>query len=393
MEVRKVRDFIFLKDVLLLSIVAFGGPQAHIGMFVERLVNRRKYLAENELMELYALCQFLPGPTSTQTITAIGFRLGGPRLAYLTLFVWAFPAVLVMTFAAILVNYLNEFQLNAKDFTRYIQPMAVGFVTYSAYMISSKIVNTKTAITLMVISAVVSYFFNSPWLLPFMILAGGVATTFKFKQMKRERKPRLQIEWANFVLFLAVPVGAAIIGGITHWLPIRLFENFYRNGSLIFGGGQVLIPLMYGEFVEFKEYLSSNEFLTGIALMQALPGPLFSISAYVGGLTMRDYGMLGQLTGSLFSSLGIFLPGIFLIFFVIRFWDHFKHYRVVKASLEGVNAVSAGLVVSAAILLFKPIEVNPMNIGIIVCTISALIYNRIPAPIMILAGILAGVIF
>jgi len=127
--------------------------------------------------------------------------------------------------------------------------------------------------------------------------------------------------------------------------------------------------------------------------MQALPGPLFSISAYVGGLTMRDYGMLGQLTGSLFSSLGIFLPGIFLIFFVIRFWDHFKHYRVVKASLEGVNAVSAGLVVSAAILLFKPIEVNPMNIGIIVCTISALIYNRIPAPIMILAGILAGVIF
>lgn len=392
MEVRKVRDYIFLKDVFLLSIVAFGGPQAHIGMFIERLVNKRKYLSENDLMELYALCQFLPGPTSTQTITAIGFRIGGPRLAYFTLFVWAIPAVIVMAFAAILVTYLQEFQLDSKDFTRYIQPMAVGFVTYSAYMISSKIVNTKTAVTLMVISAVVSYFFNSPWLLPFMILIGGIATTFKFKQMKRERKPKLEIQWANFILFLSVPIIAAIIGGITHWLPIRLFENFYRNGSLIFGGGQVLIPLMYGEFVEFKEYLTSKEFLTGIALMQALPGPLFSISAYVGGLTMREYGIIGQLTGSLFSSLGIFLPGIFLIFFVIRFWDHFKHYRVVKASLEGVNAVSAGLVVSAAILLFKPIEVNVLNISIIALTIVALIYNKIPAPFLILGGILMGVI-
>ncbi|MBY0424295.1 MAG: chromate efflux transporter, partial [Cytophagales bacterium] len=378
--------------VFLLSLVAFGGPQAHIAMFIERLVDRRKYLTENELMELYALCQFLPGPTSTQTITAIGFRLGGARLAYFTLFVWAIPAVIVMAFAAVLVNYLHEFHLDAKNYARFIQPMAVGFVTYSAYMISSKIVNTKTAVTLMVISAVVSYFFNSPWLLPFMILAGGIATTFKFKQMKRERKAPLKIEWANFVLFLAVPVMAAIIGGVTHWLPIRLFENFYRNGSLIFGGGQVLIPLMYGEFVEFKEYLTSNEFLTGIALMQIVPGPLFSISAYVGGLTMRDYGLLGQLTGSLFSSLGIFLPGIFLIFFVIRFWDHFKHYRVVKASLEGVNAVSAGLVVSAAILLFKPIEVNVLNIGIIVGTIIILIYNKIPVPFLILGGILAGVL-
>lgn len=392
MEIKKGRVLIFLKDVLGLSLVAFGGPQAHIGMFIKQLVVKRKYLTEVELMELYALCQFLPGPTSTQTITAIGFRLGGAQLAYFTLLVWALPAVIVMGAAAILVNYLTVFQMETKDFTRYIQPMAVGFVTYSAYMIASKIVNTKTAITLMVISAVVSYFFTSPWLLPFMILAGGIATTFKFKQMKRERKPPLKIEWANFILFLLVPITAAIIGGFTLWKPIRLFENFYRNGSLIFGGGQVLIPLMYGEFVEFKEYLTSQEFLTGIALIQIVPGPVFSISSYVGGLSMRDSGIVGQIVGSLFSSLGIFLPGIFLIFFVIRFWDHFKHYRVVKASLEGVNAVSAGLVVSAAILLFKPIEVNVLNIGIIVGTIAFLIYNKIPTPFLILVGILAGVL-
>jgi len=125
--IRKVRYYIFLRDILLLSLTSFGGPQAHIAMFLDVLVTKRGYLTEKELMELNALCQILPGPTSTQTITALGFKVGGPNLAYLTLLVWMMPAVSVMIGAGFIINLLTENKVSL-DFLRYIQPVAVGIV-------------------------------------------------------------------------------------------------------------------------------------------------------------------------------------------------------------------------------------------------------------------------
>ena len=138
MAVKRIRYYIFLRDVLLLAVSAFGGPQAHIAMFIKILVKKRAYVTEEELLELNALCQILPGPTSTQTVTAIGFRIGGPNLAYLTLLVWMLPAVTIMTTAAIL---LGQYQANNLDlaFTKFIQPMAVGFVSFGAFTIASKL--------------------------------------------------------------------------------------------------------------------------------------------------------------------------------------------------------------------------------------------------------------
>jgi chromate transporter len=117
LSVRKIRYLIFLKDVVVLALTAFGGPQVHFSLFLDRLVYKRAYLTESELLELTALCQVLPGPTSTQTLTAIGFRIGGPNLAYLTLLVWIAPAVLLMTAAGISVSYLPNL-----NFTRFVQP-------------------------------------------------------------------------------------------------------------------------------------------------------------------------------------------------------------------------------------------------------------------------------
>jgi chromate transporter len=127
--------------------------------------------------------------------------------------------------------------------------------------------------------------------------------------------------------------------------------------------------------------------------VQALPGPVFSFCAYIGTLAMRDYGIWGQLLGSLVATVGIFLPGTFLIFFVIRFWDDLKKYRVVRASLEGISAVSSGMVVAAAIMLYRPIDNTPLNFGIVVATFCLLLFTRIPAPIIILVGFLLGFIF
>ncbi|KAA3440244.1 chromate efflux transporter [Rufibacter hautae] len=386
------RNYIFLKDVASLSLTAFGGPQAHIAMMLRLLVEKRRYISEKELLELNALCQILPGPSSTQTITAIGFKVGGPNLAYLTLLVWIAPAAIIMIAAALIISFL-EGKGAPLGFTRFIQPMAVGFVAFAAWRISSKVVYTKGGIVIMVFSAILAFFFRSPWVFPVLLLIGGSLTALRFqKQPVLEKKP-MKVEWANFLLFIGVLIAAALLGRFTQLRAVLLFENFYRNGSLIFGGGQVLIPVMYTEFVEFKGYLNSKEFLSGFALVQALPGPVFSFCSYIGTLAMRPYGWGGQILGGVVCTIAIFLPGTFLIFFVIRFWEELRKYRVIQASLEGINAVGCGMVCAAAIMLYHPIENTPYNFGLVVLTFALLQWTKIPAPALILAGLVIGLIF
>jgi chromate transporter len=396
-----------------LSLTAFGGPQAHFAMFLDKFVKERGYLTEEELVELFALCNILPGPTSTQTITSIGFRIGGPNLAYLTLLIWILPAVTAMLLAGVFVNHYIE-KKDSIEFTKFIQPMAVGFVSYAAYIITKKVVSTRTAFILCIVSALISFTFRKPYIFPILLLMSGFVTGFKFKKHPIEEKSPVKIQWANFLLWGGVLVFAAILGGITRERSILLFENFYRNGSLIFGGGQVLIPYLYTEFVQFKHYLTAQEFLSGYGFAQAMPGPVFSFSAYVGALSMRDLGVGGEIFGGLMAALGIFLPGTFLIFFVIRFWEDLKKYRVVRASLEGISAASAGMVISAALILFfQPfnaafqrsydwLEVinqlfvllweNPVYLSIVLATFLILRFTKIPAPFIILAGLAAGFI-
>jgi chromate transporter len=413
--IQQVRYYIFLRDVLMLAFTTFGGPQAHVAHFQKILVEKRKYLSEEDLMELNSLCQILPGPTSTQTLTAIGYKIGGPNLAYLTLLVWILPAVTFMTLAAIVMSSIQQKNWSL-EFTRFIQPMAVGFVSYSAYIISLKTVNTKTGIGIMILAAVLSYMVQTPFVFPVILLGAGLLTALKYKKQPKEEKTKIIIPWANFTLWAGVLIFAAVLGGITKALPVKLFENFYRNGSLVFGGGQVLAPLLYTEFVEdtredetandatalkekikrkyapkpFHHPISHNEFLSGYAVAQALPGPVFSFSAYIGALSARDYGIGGELLGGLMSALGIFLPGTFLIFFVIRFWDSLKKYRAVRASLEGITAASAGLVTASAIILFQPLENTFLNFGVTVATFLLLVFTRTPSPFIILGGLLLG---
>ncbi|MCG8310565.1 MAG: chromate efflux transporter [Cytophagales bacterium] len=387
--VKRIRYFIFLKDVFIISIGAYGGPTAHLAMLIKRMVKKRAYLTEEELMELNALCQILPGPTSTQTITALGFRIGGPILAYLTLLVWLIPAFCIMTTAGVLMSHFDKMNKSV-EFTKFIQPMAVGFVTYAAYVISTKIVKTYEAGAIMIISAILSFMLKSPYIFPFLLLGSGALTAIKFKQQPIEDHKKLKVDWSNFVLWAAVFLVIALIGHFTKILPIRLLENFYRNGSLIFGGGQVLIPLLYTEFVEFKDYLSSEEFLTGYATVQAVPGPVFSFTSYIGALSMREYGIGGEVLGSLIATIGIFLPGTFFIFFVIKFWDQLKKYRIVRASIEGINAASSGMVIAAAFLLFQPLDPNFLNMAMIIATFLTLMFTKIPPPFIILAGLIAG---
>ncbi len=403
----RVRYIIFLRDVLLLSVSSFGGPQAHVAHFQKTLVQKRGYITEADLIELNALCQVLPGPTSTQTLTAVGYRLGGPALAYLTLLIWMLPSVFIMTAAGLLITSFEAKQISLA-FTRFIQPMAVGFIAFAAYSISLKTVNTRTGVVLMVLAGVASYFFNTPYVFPITLLIAGLITALKYKaQPKEQKKPFNNIAWSNFLLWGGVLIFAAVLGGLTKkspdMLPVRLFENFYRNGSLIFGGGQVLTPLLHTEFVQFAKptiegirepYLNNEEFLSGYALAQSLPGPVFSFSSYLGVLAMhsRGFGIFGQIAGALMSAAGIFLPGTFLIFFMIRVWESLKKYRPIRASLEGILAANAGLVASAAVLLFQPLDNTFLNFAFTIGTFCLCAFTKLPSWSIILLGLFLGLI-
>ena len=407
---QQVRYGVFLRDVLMLAITTFGGPQAHLAHFQKVLVSKRNYLSEADLMELNSLCQILPGPSSTQTLVAVGYKIGGTNLAYLTLLIWTLPSVIFMTIMAISLFDIEQKNWSL-EFTRFIQPMAVGFVSYAAYSISVKTINTKTGISLMIMAAVTSYFIQTPFVFPAILFVAGLISALKFKAQPKEEKKKINILWSNFLLWLGVLVFAALLGWATKSIPqvtrpIRLFENFYRNGSLVFGGGQVLAPMLYTEFVkkdsteervrpvEFtkKAYLNHDEFLTGYAIVQTLPGPVFAFSAFIGSLSMREYGTFGEIMGAFMSALGIFLPGTFLIFFVIRFWDSLKKYRAIRASLEGITAASAGLIAASAIILFQPLDNTFMNFAFTIGTFCMLAFTRLPSPFIILGGLVLGLL-
>lgn len=405
-KVRKGRYLIFLKDVFILALSAFGGPQAHIAMLFERMVEKRAYLTEDELLELNALCNILPGPTSTQTITAIGYKYGGPNLAYLTLLIWIIPAGSIMITLGIFVSTLHHYGLSL-DFARYIQPMAVGFIFYASYKMGAKILNTKTGFVLFGIAAATAFYVSSNFgemkiaslAYPVLLILGGLFSALKYKKLPRQRKKeKLKIEWANFILFIAVFVVAVVMTYASTNRLFNIFENFYRDGSLIFGGGQVLIPLLKAEFVDLYQWLDVDEFLSGFGFVQAMPGPVFSFSGYIGAISMSEYGIAASIWGGLVALAGVFLPGTFLIFFVIRFWGELKQYRGVRASIEGVSAVGVGLVTAAAFLLSQPMNTSITetsgitNVAIIVVTIGLLYSKKVPAPIIVVTGVVAGII-
>jgi chromate transporter len=403
MEVRKIRYFIFLRDVAWLAVTAFGGPQVHLTLFLELLVKQRRYLTEQEFWELHALCQILPGPTSSQTIVTIGFRLGEAKLAYLTLLIWCLPGVLMMTIFGILVAYLHAAKIPL-DFMYVVQPMAIGFMCHAAFSITRKIVNTKTGYTLMVLALIVASFVHTPWVFPITVIVGGIATSFKFKEQEKEEKTSFKIQWANFFLFAGVGLGLAIAGHFTKFLWVRMSENFYRNGSFVYGGGQVLIPVLFTEFVRFKERLTQDEFLSGYGLVQLVPGPVFSFASFLGVLTMREYGLGWQIAGGILASVAIFLPGAFIMFFAIRIWEHLKRYRVVKASIEGINAASAGLVIAGALTLVISLEDSWYKMQIVsllswdkmfFVTLSFLLlqFTKISRLVLILSALLIGLAY
>src|SRR5688500_11767045 len=410
-----LRHIPFLKNVFLYSITAFGGPQAHIAMMMKGFVKRTPYVTEKELLEYNAFCNLLPGASSTQTVTLIGYKRGGIPLAIMTLIIWILPASFLMGAFSFLLEYIDKKSLHT-DIFKFIPPLAVGFLAYAsvaAFKISIK--NTITWIIMAICGIATYLFFNTPWIFPVLIILGGLSTNISHKRIPQiETKPK-KIKWWNIWLFAFIFLFAGITSEVARkndWpnrRPINLFENLYRMGSLVFGGGHVLMPMMYEQFsvrpTVIKEknpnviQIDKDDMTTGMGIVRAIPGPVFSIASFTGGQALKDYGSTMQVVGCIIGTIAIFLPSALLVLFFFPIWNNLKKYSAIYRSLEGINAAVVGIMIAATFYIMKDVSVvelktqSMINIAVILVSYLLLVYTKTPSPVLVVCCLLLGYFF
>ncbi|HCY90131.1 MAG TPA: chromate transporter, partial [Chitinophagaceae bacterium] len=302
---------------------------------------------------------------------------------------------------------------------RFIQPMAIGFLLYAAvraFGISIK--NTITQVIMLVVMVITYVFFKVPWIFPALIVCGGIVTNFSNKRIpqKESIKPR-QIRWTNIWLFVFLFVLAGALSETARkqeWKDrkvFNLFENFYRFGSIVFGGGDVLLPLMLDQYVarpsspKVQEKnpnaikIQKDDLLTGYGMVRAIPGPVFSVASFTGGMALKDDGYRMQLLGCVIGTVAIFLPSVLLVLFFFPVWQYLKKFVVVYRALEGIHAVVVGVMWAATLYLLHGIPLKGfstdsiLSLLVIAGTFALLRYSRLPAPVIVVVCLLFGWLF
>ncbi len=383
------------------TFTAFGGAQAHLSLLLRYFVNNINFVTEEELLELNALAQVLPGPASTQTLVGIAYKVGGLKLAIVTFLIWILPSAALMTLAAVWYSLLDQ-KHKFVEILQFIHPIALGIVAYGAFKLGRKVLTNQVSVFLAFGALVGTLVLREAYVFPLAILIGGmVSSAIGTPHEETELRVRLfaNVNPKKLSYFVGVLLLMAILGAIINRtspfsLPIRLFENFYRNGIFIFGGGQVLVPMMFTEFVQMKHYLGQTDFLSGFAFQQILPGPTFSFTSYIGALGMKhgNYGVGGQIIGGILAVLGINLPGLILVLFIVPFWNDLKKISRIKHSLSGINAVSVGFIIAAFLMLLAPVGLNWLFLAIVLVTFLVLNFTKISPAWVIMAGVILGYI-
>jgi len=400
------------------SITAFGGPQGHLGMMMRTFVEKRRDVTKEELMEYVSFCQMLPGASSTQTLTLIGYKRGGIPLAVATLIIWILPACILMGILSFIVAKIGTNNLQTSAF-QFIQSMAIGFLAFAGVRAFNISVNNVITKVIMLVSTICTFLlFKTPWIFPVLIIVGGITTNFSNVRIPEieKIKPR-QVRWTNIWVFVLLFLIAGYLSEAArkeNWdnrKAFNLFENFYRFGSFVFGGGDVLIPMMLDQyvarptaqkFINTKDNIiriEKNELLTGAGIVRAIPGPVFSIASFTGGIALKKGGSRKQILGCIIGSVGIFLPSALLVLFFFPVWQYLKKYVVVYRALEGINAVVVGLMFGSTAYLLKDISIIPvtinliLNVSVIGGTFFLLLFTKVPSPIIVLICLFLGWIF
>jgi chromate transporter len=390
---RQGSPFEVLRIFLKLGLSCFGGPIAHIGYFRDEFVVRRKWIDEQAYADLVGLCQFLPGPASSQVGFSIGLmRAGYPgALAAWTGFTLPSAAALVLFAygAEALRGPIGTGLLHGLKLT------AVAIVAQAVWGMARTLCPDRARASIAGVAAVIILFSTSSvaqigaivlgGIAGFWLCRSGTATTSGHIEVPVSRSTGLVALAAFFLLLAALPV----LAGVTGSSAVSLFDAFYRSGALVFGGGHVVLPLLREAFVT-PGWVSDGAFLAGYGAAQAIPGPLFTFAAYLGTVVApQPNGPVGAVLGLV----GIFLPGILILLGVLPFWDFFRRRAGAQAMMRGVNAAVVGLLGAA---LYNPVWTSsvygPRDFAIALIGFVLLTAWRAPPLLVVAFSALAGVL-
>ncbi|KYG33356.1 chromate efflux transporter [Alkalihalobacillus trypoxylicola] len=373
-----------------LGLTSFGGPIAHLGYFHEEYVRKKKWLNEQNYSDLVALSQFLPGPASSQVGIGIGIIRGGIIGGIISFLGFTLPSVLALIVFAILINQ------GIVDDSGWIHGLKIVAVVIVAHAILGMAKNL-TPDTKRKLIALFALLLTLLWPNLFAQMIGIVLSAFigflLYKNVNQSDSTQttsiypISKKWALICLsiFFGLLLFLPILKELTSIQWIAMFDSFYRSGSLVFGGGHVVLPLLEKEFVP-SGMISAEDFLAGYGATQAVPGPLFTFAAYIGTI-------MGGWSGGLLATFAIFLPAFLLILGTLPFWDILRQHSKLKGALMGINAAVVGILISA---FYAPIWtsaiVSPVDFALAAVLFSLLVFLKQPPWLIVIIGALAGFI-
>jgi len=374
--------FSIFKTFFLLGWISFGGPAAHIGYFRHTFVEKLKWLDESEYAQLVALSQFLPGPGSSQVGFAIGYKKGGLTGAIAAFIGFTFPSVALMLALALLSSQVTDsswFQHSIHG----LKLLAVVVVADATLTMYRSFCRNNTAILLCLITAIALLTVPSLFTQIGMLI---IAALVGQKYLASELKTKVSIGRFHVVpllIFASLLIGLPLLSSYAP--AFGLFNEFLQAGSLVFGGGHVVLPLLQNIV---GDQLSQDAFLTGYAAAQAVPGPMFTFATYIGYYLLPDTPLLG----SAIATIAVFLPGFLLLLSVLDNWQSLAKHSKLSGAINGVNAAVVGLLISA---LYQPVFVSAVLSGFDMAAVLLGLFwlkqKKIPIVALVAIFILLGI--
>jgi chromate transporter len=372
---------------LRLGLTSFGGPIAHLGYFHDEYVVRRKWLDERSYADLVALCQFLPGPASSQVGIAIGLKRAGLGGAFAAWLGFTLPSALALTLFAFGVGAFVGSA--AAGWLHGLKIVAVAVVAQALWGMAKNLCPDPQRATLAIVAAIIMLAFQSAAVQLLALFAAGLIGWLTLPPANLGTESQSQFPVGKragvvaWVIFFALLLGLPILRQFSASQTIAVFDSFFRVGSLVFGGGHVVLPLLQIEVVG-PGWVSNEQFVAGYGAAQAVPGPLFTFSAYLGAV-------MNGWQGALLALIAIFLPSFLLVIGALPFWDLLRSKRGVQSALSGVNAAVVGLLLAA---LYRPIWTSailgPADFALALLAFGLLMFWRWPPWLVVALSALSG---
>ena len=373
-----------------LGLTSFGGPVAHLGYFREEYVHCRKWLDEHTYADLVALCQFLPGPASSQVGIAVGITRAGLPGGVAAWLGFTLPSAL----ALILFAYgVTKFDIADAGWLHGLKVVAVAVVAYAVWGMARNLCPDRQRATLAILAAIAMLAAPGNLAQMVVIVAGGVVGWRFLPGDQAAQTPRQSsdkgriLAFVSLALFAIILVGLPILRQAAHYQALEVFDSFFRVGSLVFGGGHVVLPLLQSEVVS-PGWVTNDAFIAGYGAAQAVPGPLFTFSAYLGAVME---GTTSPWLRGVFTLTAIYLPSFLLVSGVLPFWDRLRAVTSFRRALVGVNAAVVGLLISA---LYDPVWtsaiLSPSDFGLALAAFGLLALWKAPPWIVVVATALGA---